>query len=185
MNTMITFPAPEPTLKLARPSAGKWAAALAEERRRLFEDHEALREREENLRRYEARLRALQDEIISGRGAPATDVVAVRLPSRAPFAEDSGLAAGWEKLHRARELLAAEEVHLREDRHVLREQEQVLKRREEEVAAREKHLHDCAAHAALAEGGAEPVAGEHTISSVSRLTRFPFDMARSVFGGKK
>ena len=58
MNSPITFPAPAPELKLARPSAEKWNATLAEERRRLQEDHDALRERESNLREYEARLRA-------------------------------------------------------------------------------------------------------------------------------
>ena len=32
MNSPITFPPPAPVLKLARPSAEKWAATLAEER---------------------------------------------------------------------------------------------------------------------------------------------------------
>ena len=35
MNSTITFPPPAPVLKLARPSAEKWAATLAEERRRV------------------------------------------------------------------------------------------------------------------------------------------------------
>jgi hypothetical protein len=29
------------------------------------------------------------------------------------------------------------------------------------------------------------MAGEHTLSAVTRLTRAPFNMARSVFGAKK
>jgi hypothetical protein len=32
---------------------------------------------------------------------------------------------------------------------------------------------------------AQPIAAEQTMSAVTRLTRAPFDMARSVFGGKK
>jgi hypothetical protein len=32
---------------------------------------------------------------------------------------------------------------------------------------------------------AQPIASEHTMSAVARLTTAPFAMARSVFGGKK
>jgi len=31
----------------------------------------------------------------------------------------------------------------------------------------------------------EPVASEHTMSAMTRITRGPFKMARSVFGSKK
>src|SRR5688500_16654171 len=110
MDSIITFPPPEPDLKLARPSAEKWAATLAEERLRFQEDQEALREREENLREYETRLRLLQAELEAGRGptpshfattSRSTPSVFQRNSSRAPFGEDPNLAASWEKLHRA------------------------------------------------------------------------------------
>src|SRR3954468_21630842 len=105
MNPPVTFPAPTPELKLPRTSADKWAATLAEERRRLQEDQDSLRERETNLREYEARLRGWQAEIDAGRAvagtrstAPAPAPTAVGLtslcvPSRAPFqaAEDPAL----------------------------------------------------------------------------------------------
>lgn len=197
MNPTIKFPARPPALKLTRsssaqPSEEKWAAKLAEERRRLHEDHEALRVREENLRDYEARLRALQDKIESGRPAPAaasgrTATPFVRPSSRAPFENDTTLQAAWEKLHRARELLESEQTHMRDERIIIQEKENDMKRREQAVAEREARVADC--ERLLVEAAevppAEPVAAEHTMSAVTRLTRAPFDMARSVFGAKK
>lgn len=200
MNSSITLPAPAPTLKLIRPSADKWTASLADERRRLQEDQEALREREENLRRYEERLRALQAEIEAGRGgdvAAATSPVPTarsskapfaRPGSRAPFGDEAALQAGWEKLHRAREILEAEQNHLRIDRLSIREQELAVKRRESAVAEREAHV---AAREALAPAAAIPrpsgehAASEHTMSAVTRLTRAPFNLARSMLSGKR
>lgn len=188
MNPTITFPAPEPSLRLRRPAIDNWAATLAEERRRLLEDQEALREREQNLRNYEARLRALQHEIEAGRSAPAATVppTPATRSSRVPFEDAAALPAAWDKLHRARELLEAEQAHLREDRHAMREQEAAMKRREEAVAAREAAVAE--REALLPEPGpeaGEPVAAEHTLSAVTRLTRAPFNMARSIFGGGK
>lgn len=204
MNSSITFPAPAPTLKLVRPSADKWAATLADERRRLLEDQEALREREENLRQYEARLRALQAEIETGRtGAAASPGAAAaastserssgvpfqRPGSRAPFGDEAALQAGWEKLHRAREILEAEQNHLRVDRLAIREQETAVKRREQAVAEREMRVaeREAAVPATAANGAAteEPVASEHTMSAVTRLTRAPFNLARSMLSGKR
>jgi len=191
MNSPITFPPAAPALKLTRAPAEKWAATLTEERRRLQEDQDALREREANLREYEARLRALQAEIEAGRGGPvpasrATASPFVRPSSRAPFTDDTALQVAWEKLHRAREILEAEQRHMSEERVTLREQQAEVKRqtealvgREASVAEREQLL--AAAHAE----SAEPIAAEHTMSAMTRLTRGPFDMARSVFGGKK
>src|SRR3954462_7994759 len=110
MNSTITFPPAEPTLKLARP-AEKWAATLAEERLRLQEDQEILRAREQNLREYESRLRLLQAEIEAGRVAVANQVspssrsaapMGTRPATSAPFHSDPALHAAWEKLHRAR-----------------------------------------------------------------------------------
>lgn len=193
MNSPITFPPPTPALKLMRPSAEKWAATLAEERRRLQEDHEALREREANLRDYEARLRALQAEIEAGRTVPAVAHTAARsnsmVPfqrptSRAPFVDDSALQAAWEKLHRAREILEAEQTHLRDDRIAMREIEAALKRREEAVAAREALLLEREAVAVASEEPHEMVATDPE-STVTKFTTAPFRMARAVLRGKK
>lgn len=199
MNTIITFPPAAPTLKLAsrsvaNPPAEKWAATLAEERRRLQEDHEALRERETNLRAYEERLRGLQAEIEAGRGAPpvttlrSTAAPFVRPSSKAPFADEAALQAAWEKLHRARELFEADQAHLRDERIMLSDKQADVKRREEEVAAREAAVAEreqlIAATNTCAVSG-EPLASEHTMSAMTRLTRGPFNMARSVFGSKK
>jgi hypothetical protein len=195
MNTPITFPPGEPALKLARPSAEKWAATLAEERRRLQEDQNSLREREENLREYEARLRALQAEIEAGRANPAPVAAApaargaassfTRPSSRAPFHDDPALQLAWEKLHRARELLEAEERNMRDDRIALREYDVQLKQREASVRAREEILAEREAALVAATPPPQPMAGEHTMSAVTKLTRAPFNMARSVFRGKK
>ena len=191
MNPPITFPPPSPALKLARPSTEKWAATLAEERRRLHEDQEALREREANLREYESRLRALQAEIEAGRAPssaslppPASIASSSPRNTTIPFQDDPALQAAWEKLHRAREILEAEQNHLRDDRIAMRELQSTLKVREETVAEREARVAEREAliTAALPR---EQAAAEHTMSAVTRLTRVPFDMARNVFGGKK
>lgn len=193
-HTPIAFPRPAPELKLPRSSspasAEKWAATLAEERRRLAEDEAALRERETNLREYEARLRALQAEIDAERtgaspapaAAASTAAPFSRPSSRTPFGDDNALHAGWEKLHRAREILEAEQTHLRDDRIAVREQEANVKRREAAAAQREAILaeREAIVAAALAKPAApEPVEEE---SAVSRLTSAPFKIARAVLG---
>lgn len=199
MNSPITFPPPSPALKLARPPTEKWAASLAEERRRLQEDQDALREREENLREYELRLRQLQAEIdASRRNGVATGAafhaVAPGLswtPAQTP-ADDRGLQAGWEKLHRARELLEAEQTHLRDDRIAIRDNEATMKRREEALAEREARLAEREAlvlaampeqEVAAAVAAADPEHVEE--SAMSKITTAPFKMARAVLLGKK
>ncbi len=198
MNTPITFPGRPPALKLTRsvavvPAAEeKWGVALVEERRRLAEDHDALRVREENLRAYESRLRALQEEIEQGRATAVlggrSQTPFVRPTSTAPFESEAALQGAWEKFHRACELLAAEQAHLRDERIGAQGAEKEIKRRENavtereaRVAARERWL----AETEEASAAAQPVAAETALSAVTRLTRAPFDMARSVFGGKK
>lgn len=197
MNTAITFPPAAPSLKLVRsaanPPSEKWAATLAEERRRLQEDQDALREREANLREYESRLRTLQAEIESGRATPAVSVRTTAAPfmrpsSTSPFGDDTALQAAWEKFHRARQLLESEQCHLRDERTVLHDQKQEVKLREEAVAEREVAVaarEDMIAAATPPVRSREPIAAEHTMSAMTRLTRAPFDMARTVFGGKK
>jgi len=191
MNSTVTFPAPLPTLKLARNSE-KWAATLAEERRRLLEDHEALRDRETNLREYEARLRAWQAEIDAGRGMATVRSASVtpfqRPSSRTPFTEDPALQGAWEKLHRARELLEAEQTHLRNDRIQTCDMQEALKKREAEIAARELEVAAREALVAAAVNGTEAPSApavDQPMSTMTKITRAPFDMARSVFGGKK
>lgn len=208
MNSAITFPPPAPALKLARPSAEKWAATLAEERRRLQEDQEALREREENLREYEARLRSLQAEIEAGRtvavpaststprvtaatrtaGSGTTAVPFHRPSSRAPFTDDTALQAAWEKLHRARELLEAEQTHLRDDRIAMRDMEAALKTREQAIAEREARLAEREALVLAAMSEKEIAAAANvaaTESAVTKITTAPFKMARAVLRVKK
>jgi uncharacterized protein (DUF3084 family) len=194
MDTVISFPPTDSAPATARPSAEKWAATLTEEKLRLQEDQDALREREENLREYETRLRTLQAEIEANRSysvAPmpmvsrSTPSLFHRPASRSPFGEDAGLQAAWEKLHRAREILEAEQKNLRDDRITIREQEIQVKQRETELAEREARLAQREARL-----GARPVAAPVVVaetteeSAVSRLSRVPFDMARSVFGRK-
>lgn len=192
MNANVTFPPPEPNLKLARPSAEKWAATLAEERRRLQEDMDALREREKNLREYEARLRALQAEIDASRDGKSGDTAnpaapkAVVSPLRTALQDEAALQSAWEKLHRARELLEAEQKNMRDDRIILRDQQTELKAREKAVAAREAVLaeREALVAAALPTTGSNPPVGA-AASAVSMFTRAPFQMARSVFSSKK
>lgn len=199
MNPPVTFPTPAPELKLQRPSTDKWAATLAEERRRLQEDQDALRERETNLREYEERLRNWQAQLDAGRHGmiPAAQGLRASLPglsftpAAAPAAgNDAALQNAWEKLHRAREILEAEQNHLRDDRLVLREMEATVKRREEAVAQREAELaeREKLILAATPSTGSNPpmdVSEDGSVSTVARLTRAPFGLARSVFGVKK
>ena len=187
MNSLITFPPAAPALKLTRAPAEKWAASLAEERRRL----EALRDRETNLRDYEARLRSLQSEIEAGRigtasAARPTVTPFLRPSSRTPFADDAALQAAWDKLHRAREILEAEQSHMRDERIVHQDRETTLKQREDAVAAREAAAAEREELLVAADGvSGEPVGSEHTMSAMTRLSCAPFNIARSVFGGRK
>jgi len=192
MNPVIAFPAAKPELKLAphvaeRPELS--GAGNATERHHLDQDHEALRDREANLRDYEARLRAWQAQIESGLQTPAVahyiaPVALGRVPSVAPFEGDAALQAGWEKLHRARELLEAEQAHVRDDRLNLKETAALLQRHEAALTAREASLAQreellaAATAAHLAAGNVKPP------SAMARLTSAPFAMAKSVFGSK-
>ncbi|MEY2879006.1 MAG: hypothetical protein RLZZ15_1386 [Verrucomicrobiota bacterium] len=209
MNTAITFPPVRPSLKLVRGAAAApvveatWQASLAEERRRLREDQEELRAREANLREYETRLRVLQAEIAVGGAsasvntsgaapaaavAPGGGTMFLRPSSKTPFVGDGALEAAWERVHRASALIESEQANLRDERIMMREQEQQVQRRtaavalrEQQVAAREKTL----ATATAATPPPQPIAGEHTMAGIARLTVAPFAMARAVFGGKK
>ncbi len=157
-----------------------------------------MREREANLREYESRLRSWQTQLDAGRHGviPAAQGMRASLPgisytpaTGAAMGDETALQNGWEKLHRAREILEAEQAHLRDDRLTIRDMEAAVKRREEAVAAREAQLaeREQLILAAAPLGMPEPVAvpQDDAISTVKRLTLSPFDLARSVFGGKK
>jgi len=141
----------------------------------VAEDLEILRACEENLRRYEMRLRALQAELEAA-GA------FVRPPSASPFdrpivppaPDHESVQAAWDKVYRARSLLEAEQVQMRDERRAMKETAEALARREQAVAAREAIMAEAEEQAAAAE------VSEH--SSVARLARAPLEMARSVFG---
>lgn len=149
---------------------------------RLEVDWWALREREQNLRAYEAQLRAMRADI-DGRREPESTT------SVSPFpAGELSLQSAWDKLIRARELLDAEQAHFRDDRLAMKAEMAEFTRRLANVAAREESVlarEQALAAAAPDERSGEPMAGEHTMSVMTRLTRNPFGFARSVFRGKK
>lgn len=161
--------------------------AIAEERRRMDEDLAALRESEENLRAYEAHLRAQQEELEATRAAGTQTPHSAS--SYAPFSPDElSLQSAWEKVIRARELLEAEQAHLRDDRLQMREEHAALKQREAAVKLRE----DAAAARELAltiGGGRRPgtaaAPATTAFSSMTKFTLAPFNLARAVLRGSK
>ncbi|MBC7368927.1 MAG: hypothetical protein H7343_19305 [Undibacterium sp.] len=188
MNSPLpNFSAPPLDLRLKRRERSLLAAGVPDEaavasggRLWLEAEWQALHEREENLRAYEAQLRAMQADIDARREPEASTSVS-------PFpAGELSLQTAWDKLIRARELLDAEQVHSRDDRLVLKAELADLNRRqanlatrETSVAAREEQL------AAPEPAVAEPIAGQHTMSVMTRLTRSPIALARSVLRGGK
>lgn len=181
----ITFPRSTPELKVKRPrSAGQspdteLAALPPKERSSLAEALADLQAREENLREYEGHLRAWQSQLDAARhGALPRHSVHPFAPH--PPREDVGLQAGWEKVHRARELLEAEQKHLVEDRLLLQEREEALKKREAALTLREQRL---AAREQTPTAAAKPKM-KKAASTMETLTRAPFAMAKSVFGAK-
>lgn len=188
-NPVIAFPAAKPELKLSS-LAGRseaFSVSQAMERQTLEQDHEELRDREANLRDYEARLRQWQTQIENSMPpmVPAQYVppAIARMPSVSPFEGDAALQAGWEKLHRARELLEAEQAHLRDDRLNLKETAALLKRHEVALTAHEASLaqREAMLAAAIAAQHAEPL---RQPSAILRFTQSPFTLAKAVFGGK-
>ena len=110
--------------------------------------------------------------------------------SGAPFEGDSSnpygyaaLQAAWDKLYRARALLEAEQAHLRDDRIALQGELDALEVRRQAVIAREMRVQQMELSAALDKEEAEDA--KETQSTMSKLTRAPFEMARQVFGPKK
>ena len=148
----------------------------SETQRQLEMDFEALREREANLRQYEARLRGWQEQLDAraGNADGAGGGAVFGNSATAPAATDAELCAAWEKFHRARALLQAEQNQLRDDRMAQHDNLLELKRREEELIAREKRLAERELLLTIAVGAQEEKKHE---SSLQRI--------KSVFGTHK
>jgi uncharacterized protein (DUF3084 family) len=95
----------------------------------------------------------------------------------------ASLQEAWDKLYKARSILEAEQNHLRDDRIALQGAIDELNAREQHVTARENRIRQIELQAALAK--ADEDEARESASTISKLTRAPFDIARSVFGSKK
>lgn len=153
-----------------------------EARRQLESDFEALREREANLQRYEARLRTMQEQIDARGSAPATGTAASYSNAAPAPAVDADLSAAWDKFHRARALLQAEQNQLRDERMAFRDAKADLERREADVAARETRLAERELLFKIAVGSTATLDESKSPSAVKRLTHGSLHAAKAVFG---
>ncbi len=110
--------------------------------------------------------------------------------SVAPFEGDSSnpygyaaLQAAWDKLYRARALLEAEQAHLRDDHIAFQGELDALELRRQAIAAREVRIQQHEIKAALDKEEAEEEKSSE--STMAKLTRAPFEIARQVFGKKE
>jgi len=161
------------------------ANKIAQERRRWHEDLDQLREQEANLHDYEARLRQVQAQLESDR---VLWFSARNTPSRSPFAEDPSLKEAWQKLQRATELLEAERSNFCDEKLAFAEYEAQVKRREEktrEVAVKNEELNNLQPSLASSPVPPNVSMGAATLSAVKTFSRSPFEIAKSVFSGKK
>jgi hypothetical protein len=94
----------------------------------------------------------------------------------------ASLQEAWDKLYKARAILEAEMNHLRDDRIAFQGEIDQVVAREQQVVAREARIHQLELNA-LEKADAEDARAEQ--STISKITRAPFDMARSVFGQKR
>ena len=157
---------------------------IAQERRRWHDDLDQLREQETNLHDYEARLRQVQAQLEADR---VLWFSARNTPTRSPFVDDPSLKEAWQKLQRASELLEAERMNFCDEKLAFAEYEAQVKRREEkakEVVMKNEELH-LAPSPAPSPVPADVTVGAATLSAVKSFSRAPFDIAKSVFGGKK
>ncbi len=126
-----------------------------------------------------------------GRLAPHSPMESTETLSTAPFEsggsqgpyDQSALQAAWDKLYRARALLEAEQAHLRDDRIAIQGAVDELEMREQAIAARELRIKQLEMQAML--DLEEEKDRRDSASTISKITRVPFDVARSVFGSKK
>jgi hypothetical protein len=112
------------------------------------------------------------------------------MESAVPFGDEglarhghSALQAAWDKLYKARSILEAEQAHLRDDRIAFQGELDLLQLREQNIAMREERIQQLELQAQIQI--AEEQDAKDSESALTRLTRAPFDMARSVFGQKK
>jgi hypothetical protein len=94
----------------------------------------------------------------------------------------ASLQEAWDKLYKARAILEAEMNHLRDDRIAFQGEIDQVVAREQQVSVREARIHQLEINA-LERADAEDARAEQ--STISKITRAPFDMARSVFGQKR
>jgi hypothetical protein len=99
-----------------------------------------------------------------------------------PYGQPS-LQSAWDKLYRARSILEAEQVHIRDDRIALQGEIDALEAREHAVAARELRIRQIELQSALLRE--EEQDEKDSQSTITKITRAPFEIARSVFGAKK
>jgi|CZKI01.1.fsa_nt_gi hypothetical protein len=162
MNTNVPFPAPfRPELSLKRREPGSTQSPMS-----------------------------VSQPPMSGSQPPMPFGSGVPFGSAAPFEGDSSnpygyaaLQAAWDKLYRARALLEAEQAHLRDDRIALQGELDALEVRRQAMIAREVRVQQLELNAALDKEEAEEA--KEPESTMSKLTRAPFEMARHVFGPKK
>ncbi len=136
------FAGTRPVLKLPR-RAGPGSTANPETAApwQPANELDELRKREANLADYEARLRAWQAQIDACQRTPAMTAVPFARPApEGALVNDPVLNSAWGRLYRARELLEAEQRHVRDERIAHRETELRLKRREAELDEREARL---------------------------------------------
>jgi hypothetical protein len=95
----------------------------------------------------------------------------------------AALQSAWDKLYRARSILEAEQAHIRDDRIVLQAEVDALEAREQAVASRELRIRQIELQMALLKE--EEQDEREAESAITRITRAPFEIARSVFGAKK
>jgi uncharacterized protein (DUF3084 family) len=112
----------------------------------------------------------------------ADDIVPKERRVAGPYGMAS-LQEAWDKLYKARAILEAEQNHLRDDRIALQGEVDALDAREQNVAARELRIQQIELQAALARADEEDE--RESASTIRKLTRAPFDIARSVFSSKK
>jgi hypothetical protein len=184
--------APDPTLadlaSIDDPELQKWLRAHAAERRRVIEDLEGLHVREENLRAYEQRLRALQSETKQTRSMwpDRAESALWAAGSRSSRASDNPAQQdAWDKLHRAEEILAAEQAHLRNERLALGEEQRTFQQRKEAITVREEQLAAREAAIAVLESAAAPRATQTQHTRVENFAPTAVALARSVLRGIK
>ena len=107
------------------------------------------------------------------------------VPPAADPPPDLTVDEGWRRLHRARELLAAEQAQLMDERNKLLARETDVKLREDTVAERERRVAEREQLVAAAmPPPSKPDDSDSAESAVARFTRAPMEIARAVLRKK-